>query len=72
MVCNYLTGEGIYPHRDFDCRIIKFVDFIFDRSMPYDDNGHGTHVAGILSGNGKMSNGKYRGIAPDCRIVCGK
>lgn len=64
-----MTGEGIYPHRDFDCRIIKFVDFIFDRSMPYDDNGHGTHVAGILGGSGIASGGKYCGAAPKCNLI---
>lgn len=34
-----------------------------------DRNGHGTHVAGIIGGTGKESNGLYRGIAPDCELV---
>lgn len=31
-----------------------------------------THVCGILAGNGKLSDGRYRGIAPGCNILCGK
>ena len=33
-------------------------------AMPYDDNGHGTHVAGIIAGNGYDSYGQKAGIAP--------
>ncbi len=36
----------------------------------YDPAGHGTHVAGILCGDGTMSAGKYCGIAPESHIVC--
>ena len=28
-------------------RVVDFVDFVNGRTTPYDDNGHGTHVAGI-------------------------
>ena len=64
-----VLDTGIFPHIDFDSRILGFHDFVFGNKEPYDDNGHGTHVAGILAGNGKASGGRYRGIAPDCRIV---
>lgn len=75
---NHLTGKGIgvvildtgiYPHIDFDNRIVCFKDFVNELPMPYDDNGHGTHVSGILGGSGKGSNGKYCGIAPECHII---
>lgn len=31
-----------------------------------------THVCGILAGTGSASAGRYRGIAPECMLVCGK
>lgn len=63
---------GVYPHPDFtrpNDRIVAFVDFVNGRSVPYDDNGHGTHVAGDAAGNGAMSEGLYRGPAPDAGII---
>ena len=74
-----LTGEnvtvavmdtGIVSHPDFDNRILAFKDCIGQRSALYDDNGHGTHVAGILAGNGGLSqNRKYCGIAPKTNLI---
>ena len=34
-----------------------------------DLSGHGTHVAGIACGNGRASNGKYRGVAYESELV---
>lgn len=34
-----------------------------------DSSGHGTHVAGICAGNGRASNGRYRGVAPESALV---
>ena len=42
---------------------------MYGRETPYDDNGHGTHVCGILGGSGRASGGKYQGAAPGCRFV---
>src|SRR3982751_6249354 len=50
-------------------RVVKFVDFVNGRTTPYDDNGHGTHVAGIIAGNGYDSLGVRAGIAPDAHLV---
>lgn len=63
---------GIASHPDFKFiknRIIKFVDLINEKEYPYDDNGHGTFVAGVGSGNGALSGGKYKGIAPNSNII---
>ncbi|HEY1913170.1 MAG TPA: S8 family peptidase [Vicinamibacterales bacterium] len=50
-------------------RVTKFVDFVNGRSLPYDDNGHGSHVAGTILGNGYDSNGDKAGIAPGAALV---
>lgn len=67
-----VLDTGIVSHPDFSGRIVAFRDFIRGGSDPYDDAGHGTHVAGCLAGSGSASAGKYRGVAPDCRLVVGK
>ena len=63
-----VLDSGVYPHPDFRERIVGFQDMIGGKISCYDDYGHGTHVAGILGGNGALSGGKYRGIAPECSI----
>lgn len=64
-----VLDTGIYRHVDFGNRIWAFYDFLAYRSQPYDDNGHGTHVCGIIGGSGTASYGKFRGIAPGCGII---
>ena len=68
-VCVAVLDTGVYVHQDIDKRVVYFKDFVNGRNEAYDDNGHGTHVCGILGGNGMMSNGLYKGIAPKCNIV---
>ena len=65
-----VLDTGIYPHRDFDNRITVFRDVVKKRSFPYDDNGHGTHIAGIIGGNGASSDKRYQGVAPRCNLIC--
>lgn len=67
-----MLDTGVAFHPDFDNRIIAFKDFVHGKKRLYDDSGHGTHVAGCLCGSGLISSGKYRGIAPDTRLVVGK
>ena len=57
----------MYPYGDQ--RIAAFVDFVNGRTAPYDDEGHGTHVAGIIAGNGHDSLGRHAGVAPDATLV---
>ncbi|MFS8101771.1 S8 family serine peptidase [Lentzea alba] len=37
-----------------------------------DGYGHGTHTASTIGGTGAGSGGKYRGVAPDVRMLVGK
>jgi len=37
--------------------------------LVYDTYGHGTHVAGIIGGNGHLSNGQYAGVAPMVNLI---
>lgn len=62
---------GIHPHLDFilpTSKIIKFIDLINKIETPYDDNGHGTFVAGVACGRGIFSCENI-GIAPLCKII---
>src|SRR5262249_29061532 len=58
-----LTGDGVSQ------RVDRFVDFVGDRANAYDDYGHGTHVAGIIAGNGFDSGGARAGVAPNARLI---
>lgn len=64
------TGIGRHPDLTlYDSRLLTFVDTVNHRKNYYDDNGHGTHISGIIAGNGYASHGKYEGIAPNCHFV---
>ena len=68
-----VIDSGVQPHVDLPSnRIRKFVDFVNGRSMPYDDFGHGTHVAGLVAGSGAASvllEEPFVGAAPEVNIV---
>ena len=70
-----VIDSGVYPHRDLTTpfnRIDFFSDLINGLSYPYDDNGHGTSICGIISGNGESSNNLYTGVAKSSSICCFK
>lgn len=67
-----VIDTGVAPHDDLTKpinRIIGFKDIINNKEVPYDDNGHGTHVSGIIAGNGFASRNKYIGVAPKSMIL---
>ena len=65
-----IIDSGVQPHADLPAaRIRAFHDFVGDSRAPVDGCGHGTHVAGIIAGDGRSSDGLYAGIAPTVDIV---
>jgi len=64
-----IIDTGIAPHPDLADRIVGFKDFVNGYDRPYDDQGHGTHCAGIAAGSGADGKGKYIGAAPGANLV---
>lgn len=68
-----IIDSGIAANPDFDTRIA--AQYVFSKgrpaysSLPYDDYGHGTHVAGLIGSSGASSNNKYAGIAPGVKLL---
>lgn len=67
-----VLDTGIAYHPDLAGKLLCFADFVEKRQFPYDDNGHGTHICGILCGSGELSEGRFRGMAPGAKLVVGK
>lgn len=68
-----IVDSGVYPHPDLlnpYNKVRGFVDLINGYKFPYDDNGHGTFMCGILSGSGYLSKGMYRGVAENSSLYC--
>lgn len=60
-----------YNHPDLSGRVIKGGDFVNNDNDPMDDEGHGTHVAGIASATTDNGAG-IAGAAPDARVLAVK
>lgn len=67
--------EGFYIGTVFESEIINLaLDQPTDQARyaicpSRDISGHGTHVAGIAAGNGRASNGRYRGVAFESELL---
>ena len=63
-----VIDSGVADHPDLAGRIVARVDFTGEQSNG-DPGGHGTHVAGLIAGDGTASNGAWTGVAPRANIV---
>lgn len=71
-ICAAVLDTGAAGHPDLKKRIKAFRDFRTGAVSLRDDSGHGTHVAGILAGDGRVSQGVYAGMAPEAGLIIGK
>ncbi len=71
-VCVAILDTGIGPHIDFGWekgRVRAFYDSVNGKKLPYDDNSHGSHIAGIIGSSGRNPRGNIIGVAPECSYV---
>ncbi len=69
-----VVDSGIAAHPDLqqDSRDRSRIAYTLDLTgsdASSDRYGHGTHVAGIIGGNGNQSQGRYRGVAPGVNLL---
>lgn len=65
------SGVDIDNHPDIGLRSDGWIDIINDKSTPYDDNGHGTHVSGTIGGE-QTTAGVHYGVAPNTDLLHAK
>jgi len=63
------TGYN-YTHPELISSYLGGRDFVNNDNDPMDDEGHGSHVAGIITADG--INASARGAAPDAGVIAGK
>ena len=63
-----LLDTGVTPTPDLGNRLLQRVDLTSDQDG-LDHYGHGTHMAGIIAGDGAMSGGTWAGVAPHANLV---
>ncbi|HUR68474.1 MAG TPA: S8 family serine peptidase [Candidatus Thermoplasmatota archaeon] len=78
-----LTGKGVkvaiidtgieLTHKEFVGVPVEWADLVNGKDRAYDDNGHGTHVAGIIAAQGTwntmLSGFRLKGVAPGVSLI---
>jgi serine protease AprX len=69
-----IYGNGDLPSSGPGARVVYNESFVAGDSSPSDAYGHGTHVAGVVAGNGHNSSGlsavyTFKGIAPNSTLI---
>jgi serine protease AprX len=66
-----VVDTGIYAAQDFkqngSSRVV--ATFSRDGTVGVDGYGHGSHVAGLVAGDGGQSGGRYAGVAPQANLI---
>lgn len=72
-ICILDTGADPH-HEQLDSKSIVWGDFVGTSTTPFDDHGHGTHVASIAAGDGVggASAARFGGVAPAADLWVGK
>lgn len=63
-----LVDTGVAQVPDLAARVTERVDFTSEKDG-LDSFGHGTHMAGLIAGDGTASAGGYTGAAPGASII---
>jgi serine protease AprX len=63
-----LVDTGVVPMPDLANHVVYRVDFTPEQDG-LDRYGHGTHMAGIIVGDGSSSSGTYTGVAPSANLI---
>ena len=69
-----VVDSGVAAHPDLGSRLVAAIDFTSPAPVVSpvplgDPGGHGTHVAGLIAGDGSASRGSYTGVAPGANVV---
>ena len=74
-ICIVDTGvDASHEQLDDPGKVVAWADFVNGVPNPYDDQGHGTHVASIAagSGTGGASASTFQGVAPGAAVYATK
>lgn len=64
-----VVDSGIYKTKDLSKRVKFGANFNPEVHTAADGYGHGTFVAGLIAGDGKLSDGAFVGVAPKANLI---
>ena len=63
-----VVDTGVTPNPEL-LHVLPGYNFVGNNTNTSDPNGHGTHIAGIIAGDGTRSAGQFVGMASHANIV---
>ncbi len=64
-----VVDSGVSGHQDVGTRVVARAKFVTGINSMADTYSHGTHVAGLIGGDGSLLSSKYIGVAPRVNFV---